>query len=87
MNVASVAMIALSPSLATRNPWNRPIMTPTPIAASTANVKEEDSDTRPRTIPCSASTEPTERSMLREMIENVSGTATRARAADCDTIV
>ena len=25
--------------------------------------------------------------MLREMIENVSGTATRARAADCDTIV
>ena len=87
MNVASVAMMALSPSLATRNPWNRPMMTPTPMAASTANVNEADSDTRPRTIPCRASTEPTDKSMLREMIEKVSGTATRARAADCDTIV
>ena len=41
MNVASVAMIALSPSLATRNPWNRPMTTPTPMAASTAIVNEE----------------------------------------------
>ncbi len=88
MNVASVAMIALRPNLATRNPWNSADDDADADGCQHGeHVSEEDSDTRPMTMPSSASTEPTDRSMLREMIENVSGTATSASAADCDTIV
>ena len=46
-----------------------------------------NSCTRPSTMPSRASSEPTDRSMLREMIENVSGTATSASAADWEIIV
>ena len=87
INVASVAMIALSPNLATRTPCNTPIAAPTAMAASTASTSGANSCTRPSTMPSRASSEPTDRSMLREMIENVSGTATSASAADWEIIV
>ena len=58
-----------------------------PLAVGLPSSRVEDSCTRPITMPSRANSEPTDRSMLREMIENVSGMATSASAADCEIIV